>query len=153
MNVSKTVEEALKSCIMDGGASGPIAAVDCRFELFQGTDDEHPVEFPCIAITAAPDVPDGQEDEHISALRRVPCTVIIVTAEPEDRTRAMLVSLYERVRSAIDDATKDLGQFSTDHLPAGWFANCVIVNDSSEPYFDGELQMFALSVQVEVCVA
>ena len=153
MNVSKSIEEAIKSCIMAGGSSGAIVEADCHFELFQDTDDEHGVEFPCVTITASPDVPDGQEVDKVSDLRRVSVAVLVITSTPDDRTRAVLVSIYERVRSALDDANKDLGQFATDHLQAGWNANCVLVTDSGEPYFDGELQMFGLSLSVEVCVA
>ena len=153
MNVSKSIEEALRDCIIAGGTSGAITEDDCHFELFQDTDTEHGVAFPEIAITAAPDVPDGQDPGGLSILRRVSCTIIVATSTPDDRTRETLVSLYERMRSAIDDANTALDTFSSNYLPTGWFCNGVLVQDAGEPYFDEDIQIFSVGVMVEVCIA
>ena len=153
MNVSKEIEEALEACIIAGGDSGAVSEDDCTFELFQDTDHEHPAIYPMIAITAAPDVPDGQDTGGVSILRRVACTIVVITATPDDPTRTMLVSLYDRMRSAVDEANEALDTFSSSYLPTGWFCNGVLVQDSAEPYFDEDLQIFAVGVMVEVCVA
>ena len=153
MNVSQSIETALKNAMIAGGSSGAIAVADVFFNCFQDTDHEHDASFPQIEIIAAPDVPDGQEVAKVSPLRRVVVGVYIYTQTPDDKSHAVIVSLYDRVRSALDDANKALDTWSTTYLPSGWYANCVLVQDSQEPYFDDDLQAIALSVLVEVCVA
>lgn len=153
MNVSKSIEEALEKSLITGGASGGIKVEDVFYNLFQDTDHDHAAEFPQIEIIAAPDVPDGQEVSRLSPLRRVAVELNLWTQVSDDKTRAVLVSLYDRVRSAIDDANKDLTTWSSANLPSGWYANCVLVEDSSPPYFDADMQAFGLAVMVEVCVS
>jgi len=153
MNVTKSVEEALRSCMIAGGAEGGIAEADVFYNLFMDTENEHAAAFPQIEITASPDVPDVQEVNALSALRRVAVSVLLLTKAPDDKTHETIVSLYARARSALDDANKDLTAWSTAHLPAGWFANCVLVQASAEPYFDDDIQVIGLAVMVEVCVA
>ena len=153
MNVSKSIEAALKSAMIAGGSSGAIAEADVFFNCFQDTDHDHAVSFPQVEIIAAPDVPEGQEVAKVSPLRRVAVGVYLYTLTADDRTHAVLVSLYDRVRSALDDANKALDTWSSTHLPANWYANCVLVQDSQEPYFDEDIQIIGLSVLVEVCVS
>jgi len=153
MNVSKSIEEALDACIIAGGTSGAISVDDCNFERFQDTDSDHYIALPEIAITAAPDVPDGQDPGGLSILRRVSCTIVVATSTPDDRNRVVLVSLYDRMRSAIDDANKALDTFSSNYLPTGWFCNGILVQEAGEPYHDEDMQIFAVGVMVEVCIA
>ncbi len=153
MNVTKSIEEAIKTSLIAGGAEGGIAEADVFYNLFMDTTHEHRAAFPQIEITASPDVPDGQEVNSLSSLRRVAVSVLLLTKAPDDKTHESIVSLYARARSALDDANKDLDAWATAHLPTGWTANCVLVQDSAEPYFDEDIQVIGLSVMVEVCVA
>jgi hypothetical protein len=153
VNVTKSIEEAIKTSLIAGGASGGIPAVNVFYNLFMDATHTHAAAFPQIEITASPDVPDGQEIDKVSNLRRVSVSILILTKAPDDPTHETIVSLYERVRSALDDANKDLDTWSSTNLPSGWFANCVLVQDAPEPYFDSDIQIIGLPVMVEVCVA
>jgi hypothetical protein len=153
VNVSKSIEKALADCMIAGGTAGAISSDDYFFNRFHDSDHEHEASFPQVEIIAAPDVPDGQEVDKVSPLRRVVVGVYLYTNTPDDRSHAVLSELYEKVRSALDEANNDLTAWSGTYLPANWYANCVLVQDSQEPYFDEDIQIIGLSVLVEVCVS
>ena len=158
MNVSQSIEAALKSRIIAGGSLGGIPEADCYFNLFFQSDHtnnpNHEAQFPQIQITAAPDYAEGESFvSGLEAHRVIAATVVIATARADDKTHATIADYYAKVRAALDEVPSDYAGFATAHLPSGWHCCSLRVVESGAPDFDDELQVIPLSVIVEVNVS
>jgi hypothetical protein len=158
MNVSQSIEAALKSLLIAGGSLGGITEADCYFNCFFEVDNaqnpNHEAQFPQIQITAAPDYAEGESAiTGLESHRVCNVSIIIATVRADDKTHETIADYYAKVRAALDEVPDAYSTFASTHLPAGWHCCSLRVVESGEPYFDEEIQAVQLSVIVEVNVS
>jgi len=97
------------------------------------------ITLPMVGVQASPNVPYG----YRSPKRRVPMTITIASAQPEDRDRATAKAIYDAVREKLDE---------TEPSPSALAKMQIEIADGGEIVANDDVNMvvIALNAQMDV---
>ena len=142
-NIESKAEAALIAQIAAAiAASGTLAALGIAVRGYW-TDDvsgaADTITLPLVGVQASPNVPLGFR----CIKRRVPMTITIATAQPEDRDRATAKAIYDAIREKLDE---------TDPTPTALSKMQIEIADGGEIMANDEVNMIVLAVNAQMDV-
>ena len=144
VNLESRIETALKTAIAAAiAASATLTGYGIAVRTFW-TDDvaaaDDTLVLPMIGIQADPNVPYG----YRGTKRRVPVSILIATAQPEDRDRVILKAIYDAVREILDTST-----ITHSDIPA----IAIEIADGGTVRADEDVNLVNLAVNAQIAAA
>lgn len=139
-NIEGRIESALKSAV-DAAieASETLTGYGISVRTYWCDDAAGADSFalPLIGIMAEPNVPYG----YHGFKRRVPVNIIIATAQPDDRDRAVAKAIYDAVREILDEDTVSHAELA---------AIAIEIADGGTATADADVNIISLSLNAQI---